>query len=181
MKGKLANAVGYQTVWLISIAGAGRGSAIAGPLVASAFVVLVLAFGGKHRADLRLIPLALLAGLLIDSAWIGMGWLHYSAPWPSAQFAPAWIIGIWVSFVLTLNHSFAFLKGRYGLAAVFGAVGGPLAYWGASRGLGAVHFDAPAASVLIGLGTVWTAMIPLLVRFAEPHQPQLQRTRADRP
>jgi hypothetical protein len=165
--GKLANAVGYQAVWLISIAGAARGSVIAGPLAAAAFVALVLAFGGRQRADLRLIPLALLLGLLSDSAWIGMGWLHYDAPWPSAQLAPAWIIGIWMSFALTLNHSMAFLKGRHALAAALGAVGGPLAYWSASRGFGAVHFDAPALIVLLGIGLVWTALFPLLVRSSE--------------
>jgi hypothetical protein len=165
--GKLANAVGYQMVWLVSIVGAVRGSVIAGPLAATAFVAFVLAFGGKQRADLRLIPLALPIGLLTDSAWIGMGWLHYDAPWPSAQLAPAWIIGIWMSFALTLNHSMAFLKGRHALAALLGAVCGPLAYWGASRGFGAVHFDAPAMIVLLGIGIVWTAVFPLLVRSSE--------------
>lgn len=167
MIGKAANAVGYQAVWLISVASAARGSAIAGPLAASAFVAMTLAFGGKRRADLRLIPLALLIGLLVDSTWIGLGWLHYSAASPAAQCAPAWIIGIWISFALTLNHSFAFLKGRYALAAVLGALGGPLAYLSASRGLGAVHFDAPVATVLIGLGIVWMAVFPLLVRSTE--------------
>ncbi len=173
---KLANAVGYQAVWLVSVAGAARGSTLAGVIAAGAFIGLTLAFGGKQRADLRLIPLAMLTGLLVDSAWIGMGWLHYSAPWPSAQFAPAWIIGIWASFVLTLNHSFAFLKRRYALAAMLGAIGGPLAYWSASRGLGAVHFDAPAATVLIGLGAVWTCVFPLLVRSAEAWRMPAPRT-----
>ena len=176
MIGKTANSIGYQAVWLISVASAARGSAIAGPLTASAFVAMTLAFGGKRRADLRLILLALLIGLLVDTTWIGLGWLHYSAAWPSAQCAPAWIIGIWISFALTLNHSFAFLKGRYALAAVLGAIGGPLAYWSASRGLGAVHFDTSVATVLIGLGIVWMAVFPLLIRSTETWRTPVVRT-----
>ncbi len=172
----LANAIGYQVVWLVSVAGAGHGSAIAGPLAAIAFIASTLAYGGRRRADLRLIPLALLIGLLIDSAWIELGWLHYNAPWPSDHIAPAWIIGIWVSFALTLNHSMAFLKGRHALAAALGAVGGPLAYWSASRGLGAVHFDVPATLALIGLGAVWMGVFPLLVRVSEARHTPVTRT-----
>ena len=167
MIGKLANAIGYQAVWFISISGAARGWPFAGPLAAIVFVALMLAFGGQRRADLRVIPVVLAIGLLADSAWIGLGWLHYNAAWPSAQLAPGWIIGIWLAFALTLNHSLAFLKGRYPLAAAMGAIGGPLAYWGASRGLGAVQFDAPATTVLVGLGIAWTVMVPLLVRITE--------------
>jgi hypothetical protein len=165
--GKLLNAIGYQLVWFVSAVGAAHGLLYAGPSAAAVFVMLMLAFGGERRADLRLIPLVLLIGLLTDSAWIGLGWLDYSAPWPSAQFAPAWIVGIWASFAVTLNHSMAFLKRRYLLAAALGAVGGPFAYWGASRGLGAVHFNAPATTVLVGLGIVWMCVFPLFARLSE--------------
>ncbi len=167
MTWKIVNAAGYQLVWFISVAGAARGSMFAGPLVAFVFAVIVLGFGGKSRTDLRLIPLVLAIGLIADSAWIALGWLDYSAPWPSSGFAPAWILGIWLAFALTLNHSLDFLKRRYAMAALLGAIGGPLAYWSAARGLGAVRFDAPAATVLCGLGVGWAAMFPLLVRISQ--------------
>jgi hypothetical protein len=167
MIGKLLNAIGYQLVWLVSIVGAARGSALAGPIVALVFIALVLAFGGQRQADLRLIPLALLVGLLAESAWIAIGWLHYETPWPLAWLAPAWMIGIWLSFALTLNHSLAFLKHRHALAALLGAIGGPLAYWSAARGFGAVHFDASIATVLIGVGIGWACIFPLLLRSSE--------------
>jgi hypothetical protein len=164
---KIANAVGYQLVWLISVVGAAHGSLYAGPVAAVVFASMVLGLGKQRQADLRLLPLVLAIGLLVDSGWIALGWLDYSAPWPSPQFAPAWIVGIWLAFSLTLNHSMAFFKGRYALAALFGAVGGPLAYWSASHGLGAVHFDAPASTVLSGLCVGWAAMFPLLARISE--------------
>src|SRR5580658_3552583 len=168
---KIANAVGYQLVWIVSVSGASRGSMYAGPLAVAAFATMVLGFGNHRRADLRLIPLTLAVGLVADSSWIALGWLDFKAPWPSTQLAPEWILGIWVAFSLTLNHSLAFLKHRYALSALLGAIGGPLAYWGASQGLGAVHFDAPASIVLPGLCVAWSLLFPLLVRMAEYQSP----------
>jgi hypothetical protein len=164
---KIANAVGYQLVWLISVVGAAHGSPLPGPFAAIAFALMVLGFGKQRQADLRLLPLVLMIGLLADSAWIALGWLDYNAPWPSALLAPAWILTIWFAFALTLNHSMAFFKGRYALASLFGAIGGPLAYWSAAHGFGAVHFDTSAPTVLFGLCVGWAAMFPLLVRISE--------------
>jgi hypothetical protein len=144
---KATNAVGYQLVWLVSVASAANGSLYAGPLAATAFAVMVLAFG----------------------------WLDYSAPWPSGHLAPGWILGIWMAFALTLNHSLAFLKRRYALAALLGGIGGPLAYWSASHGFGAVHFVAATSTVLCGLCVGWALIAPVLVRFAE--QRSLPRAR----
>jgi len=164
---KLANAIGYQLVWLASIMGAIHGSPYAGPLAAILFACVVLGFGRQRHSDLRLIPLVLAIGLVADSAWIVLGWLHYSAPWPSPDFAPGWILAIWLAFSLTLNHSLSFLKRRYALASLLGAVGGPLAYWLAADGFGAVRFDAPVMTVLIGLGIAWALIVPMLMRIAE--------------
>ncbi len=164
---KIANAVGYQLVWLVSVSCAARGMPHAGPLASIAFVLSMFAFGGGSRADLRLIPLVLLIGLFADSAWILLGWIDFNAPWPSSRFAPEWILGIWLAFAMTLNHSLAFLKHRLALAALLGAIGGPLAYWSASHGFGAMRFDAPLSIMLPGLGVAWAAMIPLLLRIAE--------------
>lgn len=166
MTWKLANAIGYQLVWLASILGAIHGSWYAGPLAAALFACMVLAFGGQRRADLRLIPLVVAIGLLVDSAWIALGWMDYSAPWPSSDFAPAWILAIWLAFSMTINHSLAFLKRRHALGALLGAIGGPLAYWLAADGFGAVRFDAPVMTVLVGLGIAWALMIPMLMRIA---------------
>lgn len=165
MTGKLLNALGYQGVWFASVAGAGRGLFWIGPLCAMAFACVVLATSDRPRADARLVVLALAIGAAIDSTWIALGWLEFNAAWPSAAFAPAWILGLWLSLALTLDHSLVFLRDRLWLAAALGAVGGPLAYWAASRS-GAVRLDAPLVMVLSGLGLAWALLFPLLVRAA---------------
>ena len=161
MTGKVLNALGYQVVWIASVLGAARGLAWAGPLAAAAFACAVLATSTNPRDDARLLPLAFAFGALADSAWIALGWIDYGAAWPSDSFAPAWILGLWVSLALTLNHSFAFLRERLALAALLGAIGGPAAYWTASR-WGAVRFEATDAVVLGGLALAWALLFPAL-------------------
>ena len=178
MIGKLANAAGYQMVWFASIIGAARGFAFAGPIVALGFIASVLAFSGSRQADLRMLPLALAIGLLTDSAWIALGLLHFASPWPLAWLAPAWMLCLWMAFALTLNHSLSALKGHPLLNVVLGAVGGPLAYWAAAHGFGAVHFDAPLAVALSGIGIGWATCFPLLVRAAEGKHGQPARSEA---
>ena len=62
------NVVGFQAVWLASVAGAGAGLAWAGPVAALAFAAATLAWGGRARDDLRRLALARPLGLLLDSA-----------------------------------------------------------------------------------------------------------------
>ncbi|MDY0022353.1 DUF2878 domain-containing protein [Arenimonas caeni] len=156
------NVLGFQAVWLASVAGAGAGLPWAGPLAATLFAALTLRFGGKARADLRLLALALPLGLALDSAFAASGWLVYAEAWPWASLAPVWIWSLWVGFALTLNHSMAFLRQRPVAAVLLGAVGGPLAYWTAAGAFEAVSFGAPVAWVIGALAVGWAAVLPLL-------------------
>jgi hypothetical protein len=92
--------------------------------------------------------------------------LVYAAPFPSAQFAPVWIIALWMSFALTLNHSLAWLKSHPALAALLGAIGAPLAYWAAARGWGALAFAAQPALALGMLAVAWAILAPALFWLA---------------
>ena len=68
-------------------------------------------------------------------------------------------------FATTLNVSLKWMKRRYLLAAVFGGLGGPLAYYAGHR-LGAVGFsDIQTALLAVGIG--WAFIMPLLMLLAE--------------
>jgi hypothetical protein len=171
----VGNVVGFQAVWLASIAGAGQGLAWAGPLAAVLFVSAMLAFGGKARQDLRLLAIALPLGILLDTAFAASGWLRYAQPWPWLWAAPVWIWSLWAGFALTLNHSLSFLRDRPWIAAAFGLVGGPLAYWTAAGAFDAVSFGAPILWVMLALAAGWALVLPVLFgidRRLAPRQPQ---------
>lgn len=156
------NVVGFQAVWLASIGGAGAGLAWAGPVAAAVFVAATLAWGGKRAEDLRMLVVALPLGFILDSAFAASGWLVYAEAQPWVSLAPVWIWSLWAGFALTLNHSMAFLRDRPVSAALFGLVGGPLAYWTAAGAFDAVSFGAPVAWVLGALAAGWAVALPLL-------------------
>lgn len=159
---KAFNILGFQLVWLACVAGAGGGLIWVGPTAAVVFAAAMLRFGGKARADLRLLAIALPLGFVLDSGFAASGWLRYSFPWPWLHASPVWIWAMWTGFAMTLNHSLAFLRERPWLAAAFGMLGGPLAYWVVAGAFDAVSFGAPVLWVLGALALSWGLALPFL-------------------
>jgi hypothetical protein len=158
--------VGYQLVWFIAVIGAARG--LAWPAIVGTLLYAVGQLGAARRfkTDLSLMAMAIVMGLLFDSALIHAGLANYAAPWPSADIAPAWILALWAAFSLTFTQSLAYLQTRLWLAALLGAAGGPLAYLGAARGWHAVNFANPSWRALLWLSIGWGLATPALAWFA---------------
>ena len=156
----------YQATWFAAIAGAARGWWWAGPLLLAAFALWQLTVSQERRADLQLMACAAIAGFAVDTLCVRGGMLIYAAPVPSPDFAPAWIVALWMSFALTLNHSLAWLKAHLRLASVLGAIGAPLAYLAAARGWNALSFAAPPALALGALAIAWALLAPALFYLA---------------
>ena len=162
----IVNLVLFQTLWLCTVAGAGRGYWWAGLPVLAIFAAYQLKVSAWPRADATLMLVCAVVGLIADTLLIQMGLIRFAQPVPSPALAPAWIIVLWVGFSLTLNHSLAFLKDKAGLAIVFGLLGGPLAYAIAGKVWGAAVFQAPDVYVYGALAVIWGAMTPLLLSLA---------------
>jgi hypothetical protein len=160
------NALAYQATWLASIAGAGRGLWWAGPLALSVFAVGQLAISAHRRDDAVLLACAGAIGFVVDSAFVQAGLLGFAAAWPWSHLAPIWIVTLWMSFALTLNHSLAYLKSHPLLAAALGAVGAPLAYWIAARAWHALVFVAAPALALAVVAVAWALLAPALCLLA---------------
>lgn len=156
------NVVGFQAVWFASVLGAANGLPWAGPVVLLAYAILHLRLSPDRVGDLRMLGIAMVLGFVADSLLAFSGLLVYASPWPSEALAPAWILAMWAGFALTLNHSMGFLRGRNWMAFAFGAFGGPLAYFGASRGFDAVTFPIDLTTAMIALALVWGAAMPAL-------------------
>lgn len=159
-----ANLLGYQAAWFIAVGFAARGLAWPGVLACLGFAAISWWVSPMRRSDLRLVGAALACGLLLDGVLAASGWLEYATPLPALP-GPAWIAALWVAFAMTLQHSLQWLLARPPAAVLFGAIGGPLAYWGASRGFHAVAFTAPVqATVTLALG--WGIAMAILVAIA---------------
>lgn len=156
---------GYEAVWFAAVVGAGRGLAWPGAVAAALFAAWRLGVSRQRALELSIVGVALVLGLLLDDALAWAGVTRYAAPWPS-PLAPLWLTALWMAFALTIVPLFRHLHGRLPVAAVFGAIGGPLAYLGAARGWHAVAFPAPAWHGLAALAVGWGVTMPLLCWLA---------------
>ena len=68
---------------------------------------------------------------------------------------------MWCGFAAMVNHSMAWLKGRWLQSFVLGALLGPVAYK-AGEGLGAISFHGNMLHVTIMLSIVWGLSLPLI-------------------
>ncbi|MFC5577273.1 DUF2878 domain-containing protein [Lysobacter niabensis] len=161
----IANAFGYQVVWLVAVIGAGQGRPVWGISAAGVFVVAQWVTSKYRAADAFLIVLSLALGVCLDGLLSLGGWLSYASPAP-ALVAPAWILAIWAAFAMTFNHSLRFLQGRPAWALALGAMGGPLAYWSAARGFDAVQWMASPVQIVAVLALTWAAVVAVLAEAA---------------
>ena len=166
MKAWLPNMVLFQFCWIAFVAGAGRGIAWAGFPALLVFAVWQIGTSAWPRADVALVAIAAVLGFAFDSAFVRAGLIDYPASAGWHGWAPPWIVGLWMAFALTLNHSLAFLKRKPLAAVVLGALGGPLAYWVAANAWHAATLVAPQSRALLALALAWGLATPVLAWIA---------------
>ncbi len=161
---KVINVALFQAAWFAAVLGAARGMLWLGPLAMVPALAIHLALRENRRGEVKLLLAAGLLGLIFDTAFVAGGVftpLQHLFPRP---ISPPWMICLWVNFAATLNVSMAWLRGRYLLAALFGAIGGPLAYYSGAK-LGATE-ALPTTTGMLLLAIGWGIMTPLLVWLA---------------
>lgn len=170
------NLIGYQLVWFATVIGAGRGQWWPAVAAAAVFVAWQLSLSNQRLMELRLVAAAVAVGVLFDGGLAASGQLDYAADaisLPSGG-APVWILALWCAFALTLNQSLRWLQPRPWRSALFGGIGGPLAYL-AARGFSAVSFVG-GWQTLLWLAIGWAVAIPLLMAMITRWSPQRHHT-----
>ncbi len=164
--GTFFDAALVQAGWWACVLGAANGYPLLGPAVVAALLAFQL---GTLPPDLRgrawrFVLLLGIVGTLVDSLLAGLGVMTLRgafAPW----LAPLWITALWCQFA-TVVPAFSALSSRLPVAALLGAVGGPLAYGGGAR-LGAASLHPMPWVSLLAIGVVWTMVFPWMLRRYE--------------
>jgi len=161
---KLINVALFQAAWFAAVLGAAREMFWLGPLSMIPVLAIHLVLEENRCSEVKLLLAAGMLGLVFDTAFVAGGvFMPHQHIFPR-PFSPPWMICLWLNFAATLNVSLAWLRGRYLLAALFGAVGGPLAYYSGAR-LGATE-TLPTANGMLLLALGWGLMTPLLFWLA---------------
>lgn len=153
----LANALAYQAVWFTAILW-GNAGAVAGCCI----ILILLATSDRREDDLKMIGFLMFLGLLVDGVLVQVGFFSFRSPgFP----IPFWLLVIWLGLAMTIHHSLAWLRDKLLFAALFGGLGGPLAYWAGVR-LGAASFNWSLPASLFLLSVVWALMVPAIMLFS---------------
>jgi hypothetical protein len=177
----LTNFILFQIGWFACVLGGANSLPWLGTLIACMIVTYHVYRSNQPDRELLLIVLAIIIGLVWDSLLVWMQLLSYASGMWSENLAPHWIIALWALFATTLNVSLNWLKGRWVIAVISGAIAGPLAYYAGHR-LGAVFFS-DTSTALLYLGAGWAVFVPVLVWLAQrldgyDHLPNHQRVGA---
>ncbi len=161
----LLNALGFQLGWFTCVLGASWGYPWAGPLAAALFLTVHAGLVDSPRSSLRCALLIGVIGFLVDSLLGATGVLGFRDGLGPGWICPPWLVALWMLFSTTPELSLRWLHGRWGLAAVLGAIFGPLSYY-VGETLGALTLGASRLTSLLVLATVWAAALPLLLMWS---------------
>jgi hypothetical protein len=167
------NFISFQVGWFACVLGAANDMPWIGPAVCFPILSLHLFMSGRPAAELRLILAAPVIGLVLDSLLVATGWLVYPNGMLIQGIAPYWILLMWALFATTLNVSMRWLHGKYVLAALLGAIGGPLSYLAGARLGGLVFSETTLALIALALG--WAIAMPVLLYLAQRFSGHLPR------
>ena len=168
-KNTVINFVLFQAGWFACVLGAANKLPWFGVIFLGIFLIWHLSHANQPKLELILIAIALLIGGLYDLIMTRNQLLTYQSHGWITALPAAWILALWAEFAMTLNVSLRWLKniktGRWFIAILFGAIGGPLAYIGAAK-LGAVTIDAlPLSYVALSVG--WAIITPILLLLSD--------------
>ena len=152
-----ANFAAFQLAWLVAVWGASAGLWWLGPVSVAAWVSAYSLWQKCGRAEAPLWLGAGLLGAMTDSLLVWSGAMAFpEAAGPAFPTTP-WMVALWINFAAALRHCMGWLCGRFVLATVFGAIGGPLAYLAGSK------FGALEIHSLLAIVIAWALVMPCLL------------------
>lgn len=150
-----------QVGWFACVLSAAHQVPWIGAIVALALVGAHLLCAARPHQELKFIVTATVTGAMWESGLVFFGLLAYPSGTVIPRFAPYWIVTVWALFAAQFNTTFAWLKPRMLVAALLGALAGPLSFR-AGAALGALQFVKPLpAALALALG--WGVLLPVLV------------------
>lgn len=157
----------YQVGWLVCILGAAWGWPVSAAVLGAALIGVHVAVSGRQwRAEIALIVVALALGLVVEGFQVWSGtYARFTSGVVLAWLSPPWLLVMWAQFATVCRGS---LKGVMLVpwrAVLFGAVGGPIAFWAGER-LGAVDLARPLGEGLLRLALSWAIALGVLSLMA---------------
>lgn len=152
--------------WIACLKEASEEHSYYGILLVVSFLIYFLYTSTCRKADYLLLGLVLFIGPLSDMLYAHLGLLQYhSIHQLNSWFPPLWVFVLWGLFGANI-HLFSWLKSRWWLAILLGAIGGPASYLSVIR-LGGASLLKPLPLTLIAIGGIWAIFFPVFIWLNE--------------
>ena len=161
----LVNIIAFKLGWLGSVVGVANGIPLLGPAIIFVAIGIHLASARRPANEFLLVCTTGIVGAIFDSLMISAGWLSYPSGMLVSGVSPYWIIAMWMLFATTFNVSFRWLHSRLPVAALFGAISGPLSYYFGAKFSAVTLVEFYPA--MLALAVSWGAMMPVLLMLAK--------------
>jgi hypothetical protein len=163
---RIINTLLFYGGWCWCLNDVARGTALYGLWSIVLIVIYQLYRSHTRKADCLFVLFVTMLGPLSDIIYVKLGLLSYHTPFHSILWLPPlWILMLWALVAVNIPL-FDWLYQKWVLAALLGAIGGPLSYLSAVR-LGGVSFTGPLPLTFIVIGGIWAILLPLLIWLSE--------------
>ena len=163
----IINILGFYVCWWLSVYGAIQGEYFLGPKSLFFYIIIHFVFVVDNKIEYLYILICTLLAFLLDSILLNLNIIGYEGILSKKyNIAPLWVVSLWVSYALSIFHSFKILQKNYNSAKLLGFFSGPFIYFSFSQ-MGIIHFLFPPLFVLTLISILWIFMIPLYVYIAD--------------
>ncbi|MEP6874068.1 MAG: DUF2878 domain-containing protein [Burkholderiales bacterium] len=162
---QLLNFVLFQAAWFAGVLGAAHDA----PLLGTTAVVVVIAWhvavSARPMTEAKLVGAALAIGAVFETFFAQLGQVAFTSGQPEPHVPPYWMVAMWGLLAIALNVTMRWMKRRWLLAAVLGAIAGPMSYAAGVR-LGAATFINATAAIAT-LAIAWALLMPLMMWLSD--------------
>jgi hypothetical protein len=155
----ITNLILYDAAWTIAALAAARANLALGigAMLAVAVVHVVLRVYAPREFPTLL--LGVLLGSAADTLWLALGLFHLTSEPANLALSAAWFLSLWLGFSSVIAVSLRWMWPRPAIGFLFGALGGPLAYFIAAK-IGAITFAEPMWPSLAAVSAQYAIIIP---------------------
>ncbi len=163
----LANLLGFYACWWLSVYGAFQGNYFLGFYVLLIYLFFHFIYVKRYKNEFYYVLFCLVFGFLIDTLLLNLKIISYNGYLPlKYSLAPLWVVCLWISFGLSIFHSFKILQKSYIISTFMGFVSGPLIFLSFNK-LGLIFFSIDKHYALAVISIIWMMLIPLYVYAAD--------------
>ena len=159
---KVLNAIFFYIIWWGCVLGIQYSYNYLGPLLTIIVGIAHLNIIVDFKKEVKLILAVGLLGLIVESFHLHSNLLDYSGYiFSNSLFPPLWILCMWLGFAGTLNYSMFWMKGRWILMIICGAIFGPMSYLAGVK-LGVLNLNFSYTLSIVVIGITWGLSIPIM-------------------